>query len=99
MKFIATDVWTFLFGKAATKIDNKEENIHIIYDSDFKFLRRIVPENDAGRDYVHFCGSFINNLLKSLFQAFSIETDIVSESHNHVEYAFTISIKSSNQNL
>jgi len=95
IKFIGVDVWTFLFGKAVTKIDSRDEvrETYYFHDNDFKFFRRISTESETGKEYVQFCMTFISYLLRSALLAFSIESDINIESTNYTEYTFIISIK------
>ena len=94
IKFIAVDVWTFLFGKMITRVDYKEEgDTYHFQDNDFKFLRRISAEDDVAKEYISFCMNFIGHLLKSALKAFNIETIVTSETQNYTDYTFMIQFK------
>lgn len=96
VKFIGIDVWTFIFGKNVTKIDSREDNkeSYVFIDNDFRFLKRISPENESSKEYITFCMSFISLLIKSALESFSIDSEVNAESiNNFVEFTFTITLK------
>jgi len=93
--FIGNEVWTYLFQKKISNIIVKEEGqeLYLFIDEDFRFLRRISPEDDS-KEYVSFCTSFVARLLKSMLRTFLIEPEILAETPDYIEYDFTIHIKS-----
>ena len=96
LNFIAIDVWAFLFLRKISNIIAKEsEEIYLLVDDDFQFLRRIYPSDDKSKEYVSFCTRFVACLLKAMLRAFLIESNIVAESSDYIEYNFTIQIKPS----
>jgi len=94
IKFIAVDVWSFLFGKMVTRVDYKEEgDTYYFQDNDFKFLRRISSEDDTAKEYISFCMNFIGHLLRSALKAFNIDTVVTGETQNYSDYTFMIQFK------
>jgi len=96
LHFIGSEVWTYLFLKKISNIIGKEEGqeLYLFIDEDFRFLRRIYPEDDISKEYVSFCTSFVARLLKSMLRTFLIEPEILAETPDYIEYDFTIHIKS-----
>lgn len=97
LHFIGSEVWPYLFLKKISNIIGKEEGqeLYLFIDEDFRFLRRISPEDDKSKEYVSFCTSFVARLLKAMLKAFLIEPEILAETPDYIEYDFTIHIKSS----
>jgi len=94
IRFIAVEVWTFLFGKMVTKVDYKEDGDTFYFqDNDFKFLRRISSEEDSAKEYISFCMNFIGYLIKAALKTFRIETVVTGETQNYADYTFMIQIK------
>ena len=93
IRFIAVEVWSFLFGKMITRVDVKEENTYYFFDNDFKFLRRISPDDDVAKEYISFCMNFIGHLLRFAIKSFSYDCVVSGETQNYTDYTFTIQFK------
>jgi hypothetical protein len=93
VNFIGIDIWNLLFTKRVTNIISKDDEVYLLMDNNFHFMKRIPPDDEKAREYVSFCTVFVARLLKSILRTFLIETEILAETPDYVEYNFTIKVK------